>query len=158
MNMMRLVAMTEEDYQQFIAWAVADYAQEQVKASAWQPEEAMQQAKKAFDALLPDGLSTSNQFLCVIEDEENTPVGYMWFGVREEGECRFAALYELVIFEEYRRRGHASQALEALENKVREQGMKQIILHVFGHNEGARALYRKSGYVERNVTMVKGIG
>jgi ribosomal protein S18 acetylase RimI-like enzyme len=29
------------------------------------------------------------------------------------------------------------------------------VLHVFGHNQPARALYRKLGYVERDVTMVK---
>jgi hypothetical protein len=42
MAMVRLVAMTEEDYRQFIAWAVPDYAQEQVKAGAWRPEEAVE--------------------------------------------------------------------------------------------------------------------
>ena len=155
--MVRLVSMSEEDYRQFLAWAIADYAREQVKAGTWQSEEAMELGKTAFETLLPDGLSTPNQFLYVIEDADSNPVGYIWFGVRQEGESRFAALYELVVFEEYRRRGYASQALLALEDQAREQGVKQIVLHVFGHNEGARALYRKSGYVERNVTMVKGI-
>lgn len=67
-------------------------------------------------------------------------------------------LYNLTIFEEYRRRGYASEALSVLEDWAREQGMAGIILHVFGHNHSARALYRKSGYVERNVTMVKKVG
>ena len=155
--MVCLIPMTEEDYHQFLAWAIEDYAQEQVKSGAWQPEEAMKLGKAAFDTLLPDGLSSTNQFLYVIEDGESNPVGYLWFGIREDGESRFAALYELVIFVAYRRRGYASQALSALEDKARERGVRQIVLHVFGHNEGARALYRKSGYVERNVTMVKGI-
>jgi len=129
------------------------------KASgAWQPEEAAERGKKVVEALLPHGLSTPDQFLYTIENEWNTPVGYMWFGLREGGQGRFATLYELVIFEQYRRQGFASQALLALENKVREQAGFQIILHVFGHNESARALYRRSGYVERNVTMVKEIG
>jgi len=158
MDRVRLISMTEADYRQFIAWAIADYAHQQVKAGVWQPEVAMERGEKAFEVLLPDGLSTPNQFLYAIENEENTPVGYMWFGAREEGQVRFAALYELVIFEKYRRRGYASQALLVLEAKVREQGMNQIILHVFGHNQSARALYRKYGYVERNVTMVKNTG
>jgi ribosomal protein S18 acetylase RimI-like enzyme len=156
--MVRLVPMAEGEYQRFLGWSIADYAQEQVKSGAWGSEEAMERGEKVFDKLLPDGLSTPNQFLFVIESEGNTPVGNLWYGVREEGERRSAALYELVIFEEYRRRGYASQALSALEGEVQERGMKQIILHVFGHNQGARDLYRKSGYVERNVTMVKEIG
>ena len=43
----------------------------------------------------------------------------------------------------------------ALEDKVREQGLTRIALHVFRHNEGARALYRRSGYVEKGITMTK---
>ena len=33
--------------------------------------------------------------------------------------------------------------------------MGKIQLHVFGHNSGARALYRKLGYEETNVIMTK---
>jgi len=155
MSRIRLVLMTEEDYQQFIDWAIEDYAKEQVKAGAWLSEEALEQGKKVFGALLPEGLSTPDQLFYVIEGDRNNPVGQMWFGVRDEGKSRITVLYELVIYEEHRRRGYASQALLALEDKVRDQGLKQIILHVYGHNE--IALYRKSGYVERNVTMVKEI-
>lgn len=156
--MVQLVPMTEGEYQQFLAWSIPDYAQEQAKSGAWELEEALERGRRTFDELLPDGLSTPDQFLFSIESEGKKPVGYLWYGVREEGERRYAALYELVIFEEYRRRGYASQALSALEDEVQGEGVEQIILHVFGHNQGARALYRKSGYVERNVTMVKEIG
>jgi ribosomal protein S18 acetylase RimI-like enzyme len=155
--MTRLVLMSEDDYQKFITWAVADYAQEQVKAGTWQSENAMELSKKAFDTLLPDGLLTVDHYLYVIVGEANNQVGYLWFGIRKEGGSHFALLCDLVIFETYRRRGHASRALLAMEDEVRSQGVTKILLHVFGHNEKARALYRKSGYVERNVTMVKEI-
>ena len=154
--MIRLVSMNEDDYRRFIAWALQDYAQQQIEAGAWRPEEAVGLAQVAIDMLLPEGLSSPGQFLYVIEREtDGEQLGYLWFGVREEGESRYAALYDCVIFEAHRRRGYASEALRAMEEKVREQGMRKIVLHVFGHNEGARALYRKMGYTERNVTMVR---
>jgi len=155
-GMVQLVPMTEEDYQRFIAWAKEDYAREQVKAGVWRPEKAAELAQQAFEALLPEGLSTSNQFLHVVErGEEGEKVGYVWWGIREEGGDRFAVLYDFVIFEAYRRLGYGSGVLQGLEGQARKEGMERVFLHVFGHNEGARALYRKMGYLERNVTMVK---
>ncbi len=64
---------------------------------------------------------------------------------------------DLAIFEQHRRRGYASEALRLLEEKVREQGLDTISLHVFGHNHAARELYEKSGYAVTNVNMSKKI-
>ena len=154
--MIRLVPMTAEDYQQFMAWAVPDYAQQQVKAGYWSPEGSTEKAEKVFEGLIPEGLATASQSFYVIEDEETgRQIGYMWSGVRDEGDRPFVVLYDLVILEPYRRQGFGRQALSTLEDKVLEQGLKRIALHVFGHNEGARALYWGSGYTEKSITMAK---
>jgi RimJ/RimL family protein N-acetyltransferase len=154
--MVQLVPMTEDDYQRYLAWAMEDYAQAQVKAGSWRPDEAEELAQQEFETLLPDGLSTSGQFLYVVQREEDgAEVGWLWYGIREQRESRYAALYDFLIFEAYRRQGYGSEALRALEREVRKEGMDRVVLHVFGHNEAARALYRKMGYVERNVMMVK---
>jgi hypothetical protein len=43
--MAHLIPMTEQDYPHFLAWAVADYTQGQVKAGAWQQEDALERAE-----------------------------------------------------------------------------------------------------------------
>ncbi len=60
-----------------------------------------------------------------------------------------------MIYEDYRRRGYATQALRAIEEKARELGLNNIALHVFGHNDGARVLYEKVGYVVTDFIMAK---
>jgi ribosomal protein S18 acetylase RimI-like enzyme len=157
--MVQLIPMDEATYERFLEWAVSDYAQEQVKAGTWKPRDARQLAEKAFESLLPEGLSSPNQYLDVLVDEtRDRRIGFLWYGVRDgEGE-KIVALYEIVIFEAYRRQGYGSESLRALEKRVKELGVSKILLHVFGHNEPARALYRKLGYVERNVTMAKELG
>jgi ribosomal protein S18 acetylase RimI-like enzyme len=157
--MVQLIPMDEATYERFLEWAVSDYAQEQVKAGTWKREDALQLAEKAFESLLPEGLSSPNQYLDVLVDEtRDRRIGFLWYGVRDgEGE-KIVALYEIVIFEAYRRQGYGSESLRALEKRVKELGVSKILLHVFGHNEPARALYRKLGYVERNVTMAKELG
>jgi ribosomal protein S18 acetylase RimI-like enzyme len=155
--MVELIPMAEKDYQHFLAWAVEDYAQEQIKAGAWSLEEAIEKAEKAFDQLLPCGHTSQNQFFYSIRQVEEE-IGYLWFGIREPEGDRFVGLHELLIFDEYRRQGYASKALARMEEKIIEMGINKIMLHVFGHNDGARALYQKLGYEERNVTMVKELG
>jgi RimJ/RimL family protein N-acetyltransferase len=155
--MVQLIPMTEEEYQQFIAWAVDDYAREQINAGSWQPDEAFAKAQQTFDQLLPEGLASPTQYFYMIRHNEED-IGYLWFGIREPEGNRFVGLHELLIFETYRRQGYASKALEVMEKKVIEMKLTKVVLHVFGHNHGARALYQKLGYEERNITMVKELG
>jgi RimJ/RimL family protein N-acetyltransferase len=157
--MVQLIPMDKANYKRFLDWAVPNYAREQVKAGTWKPEDARQLAEEAFESLLPEGLFSPDQYLNVLVDEtRDRHIGFLWYGLRDgEGE-KFVALYEIVIFEAYRRQGYGSESLRALEKRVKELGMNKIVLHVFGHNEPARAMYKKLGYVERNVTMAKELG
>jgi ribosomal protein S18 acetylase RimI-like enzyme len=117
----------------------------------------MEESEKEFDSLLPNGLDTENNYLLSIVDGEGEKVGYLWFAIRGTDNNRHAFVFDFVVFEPYRRRGYGSQAFLALENEVRSQGLYNIRLHVFGHNEPARELYRKLGYLETNVMMRKDI-
>jgi ribosomal protein S18 acetylase RimI-like enzyme len=157
--MVQLIPMSKADYERFLDWAVSDYAQERVRAGTWRPQDARQLAEKAFESLLPEGLSSPNQYLYALVDEtRDRHIGFLWYGLRDGEREPFAALYEIVIFEAYRRQGYGSESLRALEKRVRESGVSKIVLHVFGHNEPARALYRKLGYDETDVTMAKELG
>jgi ribosomal protein S18 acetylase RimI-like enzyme len=51
--------------------------------------------------------------------------------------------------------GYAMRAFEQLEAAVSSRGLCGIALHVFGHNEAARALYAKLGYRATNISMFK---
>jgi ribosomal protein S18 acetylase RimI-like enzyme len=157
--MVQLVPIGENDYQWFIEWAIQDYAQAQVEAGTWHSEDALCLSRETFESLLPEGSGTPNHHLCAVVDEAlDRPVGYLWYGERDREGSKCAVLYEFMILEEYRRQGYGTQALLALEEQVRRIGMRAIVLHVFGHNAPARALYKKVGYVERNITMTKQIG
>jgi GNAT superfamily N-acetyltransferase len=154
--MVRLAPMTETEYRPFVRWCVEDYAQQQVRAGAWQPDAAESLAKQMVHGLLPEGLSTPDHYLFSILDRESEDrVGYLWYGLRQGAGEQFVALYELVILEAYRRQGYGTASLKVVEERARDLGVDRILLHVFGHNEAARALYLQSGYAERNVTMVR---
>jgi ribosomal protein S18 acetylase RimI-like enzyme len=148
--------MTEEQFHAYLGLAIAGYAQDIARAGNVAPELAATTSEQQFQNLLPDGLDTADQYLYAIyETAQDKRVGHLWFGTREEGRRPFAALYDFEIFEPYRRRGYGTQSLRSLEQKVRDRGLDEIRLHVFGHNLPARALYEKMGYVPTNITMAK---
>lgn len=156
--MIRLVPMNETEYQEYLAVAIPDYAQEHVKAGRWNAENALQSATQEYQQILPDGLHTKNQFLFSIVDEQTgTKVGLLWFAATEREHEPVAFVYDVNIYEPFRRRGYGEQAFQALETKVRASGLKKISLHVFGHNHAARAMYEKLGYVVTNVNMSKSL-
>ena len=96
--MVRLVPMSDDAFQAYLAYSVSDYADEMIRAGGAHPDEAMAVAEQQFQSLLPDGLSTPGKYLYTVEDEDSVAnVGFLWFGIREAGRQRYAALYDFAI-------------------------------------------------------------
>jgi len=155
--MIRLIPMDETDFQEYLSTAIADYAQDHVVAGRWTSEDALKMATQEYNQILPNGLNSKDNYLFSIENETGTKVGMLWFAVVERGAKKGAFVYDIEIKEEYRRHSYGEQAFRTLEEKVRQLGLQTISLHVFGHNQAARAMYEKLGYVTTNVQMSKTI-
>lgn len=150
--MIQLKPMSDADFKAYLEILIPEYAQEHVKGGRWTAEEALVESRAEIEKLLPKGVATENQYLFnIFADNEPERVGILWFAV-QQGKV---FIYDIVIYDAFRRRGYASQAFVALEEKVRELGLNTISLHVFGHNHAARAMYQKLGFIETNVMMSK---
>lgn len=155
--MTELVPMDESDYDGFLEDAVATYAADKVAAGQWTPAESQALSRQSFFDLLPQGLATPEHRLFTIVDETSDAVGVLWIAAQERAGERVAYIYNIRIKPDYQRRGHATRALLALEQKMPAMGLSGIALHVFGHNTGAQALYAKLGYVAKSIIMYKPI-
>ena len=155
-NRITLAPMTEPDFQAYLAKAIQDYAQDKIQAGNWSQDEALERSRKEFGGYLPQGRQTPNNYLFSLVNENGEKVGILWYASLPK-QPGLAFIYDFEIYEPFRRRGYASQALVLLEQEVKGRGLKQIELHVFGHNIAARALYKKAGYLETNVMMTKTI-
>lgn len=154
--MVRLVPMTQEEYSAWYDASVRDYAEEKARAGNWHASEAQRLSEEAFARLLPNGLYSEGQHLYMIEDEAvPARVGVIWLAEMHEGPQPWGWVYDVVVFEEHRRRGYGEAAFRALEEKAAELGLQKIALQVFGHNHPARALYEKLGYKTTNIVMEK---
>ena len=154
--MVKLEPMSEDEFSEWRENHSQDYAEEKIKSGAWSAEEAPRLADEEYTRLLPQGLQTADNFLYTAVDEATSEkVGHIWFTKMTYGGQTFAFVYDLIIFDEFRRRGYGEATMLALEEKVREQGLDSIGLHVFGHNHAAKALYEKIGYEITDLNMQK---
>jgi ribosomal protein S18 acetylase RimI-like enzyme len=158
-RMTTLVPMQQDAFDEYLAAAVAGYADDNVTSGLWPAEGALARSRADLEASLPRGLATPGHFLFEIRSELKGPtVGFIWFAVIEKDGIRSAFVYDVEVKAGFRRRGHARAAFKAIEPLVRELGLSSIGLHVFGHNPGAQALYRSLGYGVTGMNMLKVLG
>lgn len=153
--MTRLEPMTPRRYETWLEATIREYADEKVASGNYPPEGAIERSKAEFDTLLPNGLQTEGHEIRSMVDETGEAVGYIWFTQEDRPVGRVVFIYDIAVDPEHRRKGHAQSALALVEEYARDHGCLGVMLHVFGSNAGARQLYRKAGYEETNVIMLK---
>jgi RimJ/RimL family protein N-acetyltransferase len=148
--------MDDASYRTYRLDLVRDYAADKVLAGVWPKDEAEEKSANDVDGLLPEGPATQDHFLYSVRDEElSAEVGVLWISPRDSGVGQSLWIYDIIVHEQFRRRGYARRILKLAEDRARELGAARVELHVFGHNHAARTLYEKTGYEVSSVVMVK---
>jgi ribosomal protein S18 acetylase RimI-like enzyme len=154
--MVQLTPMTQAEFADFLEHDIREYAAERTKAGYWSEAEALTRSRKEHKALLPDGLKSRYHHLYTIRDlETNEAVGVLWLKTDFDTSRASGFIFDIEIHEPYRHRGYARQAMQELENVARGMGLRQLGLHVFVHNQAARALYEQLGYQTASLNMLK---
>jgi len=147
--------ITDTEFSAWLSQAVPAYADDKVESGAWPQEHALERSRQEHAALLAQGKDTPDHFVYSIVGDAGSPVGAIWFAAEAQGPTRVAYVYNVVVWPEHRRRGHATHAFAALEGEARRLGLAGIALHVFGHNQAAQALYAKLGFKPTNFNLYK---
>jgi ribosomal protein S18 acetylase RimI-like enzyme len=151
----RLEPMDQATYDAWRRATVREYADGKVAAATWLPAEAMERSEDEFRRLLPDGRLTAGHQIRSMVDGSGQRVGHAWYVSEDRPIGPVVFIYDIAVDLEHRRKGHAQAALRAIEDDARAMGCIGVQLHVFGGNAGARELYRKAGYEETDVMMLK---
>jgi ribosomal protein S18 acetylase RimI-like enzyme len=151
-----LVPMSDATFAAFCERAIVDYARDNAQTGRWPEQEAADRSRAEFRRLLPQGLATPGHFLYEIRSEpEGQAVGALWFAVDTNNGSGAGYLFNIQVDPAFRGRGHAKAALDLVEDIALGMGLHSMALHVFGHNPGAQALYRASGYWTTGLNMRK---
>ena len=151
--MLKLIPITQLQFDAFLARSIPEYAAEHVRAGQWAESEALEKSRKEFEELLPEGLQTKDNYLYTLVDEQNI-VGMIWMKVKTNP-SKIGFIYDVFIEEKFRGKGYGKSLMLLLEEKAREMQLKSLDLHVFGSNRVARNLYEGLGYETTNVLMSK---
>jgi ribosomal protein S18 acetylase RimI-like enzyme len=150
--MVRLAPMDAAVFAPYLEALVRSYAEDNAKAGRWSAADAMAESQKEVQRLLPSGRDTPNHFFfTIVSEPAGEKVGDLWLAIEPRG----GFVYDLNVYESFRRKGYAESAMRLAEGVAREHGASKISLHVFAENAGARRLYVKLGYSETNVMMSK---
>lgn len=139
--------MTEAEYEDATRHREAEGAR--ALAELMPEEEAWKRSRQGTAHFLPDGPDTAGHHLVVAENESGEVVGNAWIGPDPQdttGTADSAWLYDINVFERYRRRGYGSAILAAAEELSAAGHRTRLGLNVVGDNEAAIALYRRNGY------------
>ena len=155
MSTVTLDPLSDEEYAAWLDRTMRAYADDKVRSGTWLPGEALDRSRAECQRLLPDGPASVGNYLFSIRNQEGQHVGVLWFAVVSKSGAREAFMYDVLVFEEFRLRGYAYAAMKLLEEKAGALGVDKIVLHVFGFNHEALALYQKLGYEISDYTMAK---
>lgn len=137
---MKLVPKSTARANDYLDGSWRSYAGEAAKGHGLELEDALDRTRKLFDSILPEGPATTGHDFFDLEADQL--VGSLWLGDRD-GDL---FIYDIMIDEAHRGRGHGTAAMRAVEELARKRGMAAIGLSVFAHNEGAIRLYERLGY------------
>lgn len=154
--MIELVPMTEKEFGGFLDHSIEDYAEDKVRAGTWSKAEALARSRREHKTLLRDGLRSKYHHLYTIrETQGGEAVGVLWFRANLDSATASGFIFDIEIDEQHRRKGYGRQAMQELEEIARKMGLRQLELHVFAFNEGARILYESLGYTVASLNMSK---
>jgi ribosomal protein S18 acetylase RimI-like enzyme len=148
------VPFPPEDLDGWLKNSLIHYIDERVAAGD-SPAEAEANAHASFERLFPHGSPAPGQRIGHLVSSEQT-IGYLWIGVAGTDPERWW-VWDIMIDEEFRGRGHGREAMLLAEELARREGASTIGLNVFGHNQVARRLYSSLGFRETSVQMRKDI-
>jgi len=154
--MVRLIPMTESEFEVYLEKTVPEYAAENVKAGYWSEEDALERSRKVYAELLPQGVQTENNHLFRIQLEDGgEKIGIVW--MKHESPRPHGFIFDIMLDEVQRGKGYGKQAMRALEETAKELGLESLGLHVFAHNTPAMKLYKALGYEITSQNMVKSL-
>lgn len=151
-----LRTMTDEEYEEATQRREAEGARE--LAEFVSEEQAWERVREGTAFYLPRGRETEGHYLVVAEDASGAVVGEAWLGPDPQEATATADagwVYDIVVYEQFRRQGYGSAILAAVEKLAADKGMTRVGLNVVGSNTAAIELYRRSGYAVSSMVMHK---
>lgn len=151
--MVHFEPLTESEFKQYWTYSVNSWKKNMVRAGLIDASVTYAEAEAQIRRFVPKGLKTPDHyFMYIVSDGRK--IGSLWLEIRKKGGIE-AYLWDIILEEEYRGKGHGKDAMTRIQRFAREKGASKISLNVFAYNDVARNLYKKLGFQDVAITMLK---
>jgi ribosomal protein S18 acetylase RimI-like enzyme len=151
---MRFAPLTPEQSAAYLPHSQEGFADDLVRAGALDRERARRKAVADYSTLDEDGTTYVAGYAEVDGAEEWVGViGWALTGFDVDHEERTLYVYDLEVFERFRRRGYGEGLLGHALAEAERAGADAVRLTVWEGNDGAKALYRRLGFRDENARM-----
>ena len=151
---MRLRTMRPEEFADYLAYFLPDYAAEISANYDVDMASARARAESEIARSFPEGVASEGQILlCIVTQNDDAVIGYLW--CRPDFENHSLFISDFYILPAHRGQGYGRSALLALETMFCDRGITEIRLRVAANNFGAERLYRALGYRVTGINMRK---
>ena len=144
--------LTDDELATYLPHAKKGYVHDLTTAGALSPDRAMALADKDFNWVVVNETTEYYGAFDVIDDQlVNVAVFCIALdGVDVAHEEPTMNLYDLEVFEPFRRRGYGLAILGEVRELAIDRGAASVRLTVWAGNDGARELYRIAGFAPEN--------
>ena len=150
----RFAPLTREQSDFYLPHSQRGYADDLVRAGALDEDRALRTAVADYASLDEDGTTYVAGYAEVDGAEEWVGViGWALKGFDADHEERTLYVYDLEVFERFRRRGFGEALLAHAAAEAERAGADAVRLTVWEGNDGAKALYRRLGFVDESARM-----
>jgi GNAT superfamily N-acetyltransferase len=140
--------MTDPERDAALDRQAAEYGEAKARAGFWPQDEARERAREEIASLVgADPAKRGHDFFFGV-DADGKKVGWTWVGPVPETEPSRTKrwLFQITVDESLRGRGYGRALLTAMEERLADEGVRELCLNVFRYNSVAISLYASSGY------------
>lgn len=142
-TIIKFIPFVVSEFLEFKERSIKECSQGLIRSGKSAESNALRDASKEFDEILPQGIDTLNHHLNNITDEQGVNIGYIWFEIRSND----IFILEFLIYENQRKKGFGRQTLFELEQIAKASLSIPIIrLHIFEYNTWLQEFYKSMGY------------
>ena len=136
--------MTAEQEAVYLPVVVEEYAAELVRSGSYDESRAIAKSQKSYASLHED----DEVYVAAFDGDTWVGVlGYLLKGFDDDPTTEPALfVYDLDVFETFRRRGHATEILSHAAVLAADAGAASVLLTVLERNDGARDIYEANGF------------
>lgn len=144
--------LTDDEIKTYLPHAKKGYVHDLTTAGALSDDRAIALADKDFDWVV---VNSSSEYYGAFDEIDGAIVNVAVFCVALDGvdvahDEPTLHLYDLEVFEPYRRHGYGLAILGEVREMALDRGAESVRLTVWAGNDGARELYRAAGFMPEN--------